>query len=479
MDVYNARFTFDISCHPPIDPQTHEVSRNRGEMTFQILRLKIIDSDARPTAPGFTIFFKQTGMPSILRLDPSYIEVPGVSKQLSVPHVEEDRATPERIIPAEAAASLSNGQKSMNSYVNSIKASFKDRLNMLKIKAHEVLASLPCHEKASQAAALEKLPSKVAMNVKTPKVPEVPNVPEIIEVADIPEIPKASSPPSVPTASLDHIVGPPPELQADAIDPDETISTPSPHWDPTITHTSDQAISTSSPVSISQTPDSTIFSVALKSFALALILISLLAWLFLRCRDPRRRADRAARREERQTKRLYRRAARLQALKTWGWNLRMKFRLASTSLLQWNEKQIVVSAQEDALEEVMKNDIRALRNAHRVVSSMTAVAAEEGRAGFIYTPGESSRRTRSLRSVSTLPGYESEGSQPPPYEVGTGGGEDTPDSSVVSTSPRISRDGTNSDFDEKFERLDLYEDRMGLLGQRSSGAFPNTTVFVA
>lgn len=121
--------------------------------------------------------------------------------------------------------------------------------------------------------------------------------------------------------------------------------------------------------------------------------------------------------------------------------------------------------QENVLEDIMTDNIRALRNAHRVVSTITA--AEEGRNRFVYDSDGSGRR----RSVSTLPGYESEGSQPPNYDDVGGslegitvadGFQYTPaetefrsDSSVISTSPRISRDGTSSDFDEKFEPITL------------------------
>lgn len=116
----------------------------------------------------------------------------------------------------------------------------------------------------------------------------------------------------------------------------------------------------------------------------------------------------------------------------------------------------------------MKDDMRALRNAHRVVGGITA--AEEGRSRHGYESEGSDRR-----SVSTLPGYESDGSEPPSYDdSGTSPGGVTvvneflylpaetgftPDSSVVSTSPRISRDGTNSDFDEKFEAISLDSSR--------------------
>ena len=203
---------------------------------------------------------------------------------------------------------------------------------------------------------------------------------------------------------------------------------------------------------------------SLKVFGLVLILLSLLVWSILRWKDPRWRVDRAARREERRNKRLYKRAARKHMIKTWLWNFRMKFKLASDDVLSWDEKRARVSGQEEVLENVMKNDIRALRNAHRIVSNITA--AEEGRNEFEYGAESSERR----RSVATLPGYESEGSQPPSYEAsrsfeGTtlvegstftpADVDSNPDSSVVSTSPRISRDGTNSEFDEKIEALSL------------------------
>lgn len=169
---------------------------------------------------------------------------------------------------------------------------------------------------------------------------------------------------------------------------------------------------------------------------------------------------------------MYRRAAQKQAFENWLRSARLKFKavrfrygLAPQAAISWDEKERRVSAQEAVLEDVMADDIRALRNAHRVVSSITA--AEEGRHGFVYGAEGSQRR----RSVSTLPGYESEGSLPPAYDDGGDSidgtavvngirynpvdAEFTSDSSVVSTSPRLSRDGTNSEFDEKFEQISL------------------------
>ena len=101
----------------------------------------------------------------------------------------------------------------------------------------------------------------------------------------------------------------------------------------------------------------------------------------------------------------------------------------------------------------MHGDFRALRNAHGVVSDL--VRAEEGRIMNVHELNGSERRG----SSETLPRYESEILQPPTYEEtsiddGVVDGfqytpaesEDTPDSSVIDTSPRTSRDGRDSDF---------------------------------
>lgn len=112
----------------------------------------------------------------------------------------------------------------------------------------------------------------------------------------------------------------------------------------------------------------------------------------------------------------------------------------------------------------MKEGIRKLRRTHRQGNSVTA--AEEGRNGFLYDSDDSRHRSR-----ETLPGYESEGTQPPGYDdEGVGcdvltvadgfryapaESDVTPDSSVISTSPRTSRDERDSDFGKDFEPLTL------------------------
>ncbi|KAL8728202.1 MAG: hypothetical protein Q9166_005550 [cf. Caloplaca sp. 2 TL-2023] len=213
-----------------------------------------------------------------------------------------------------------------------------------------------------------------------------------------------------------------------------------------------------STIAVSESSDCT----GLKVFGLVLILSSLVIWIVLRLRDPRLQADRAARREERRNKRLYRQAARQHKWKRWfcSWRHR-NHRCAPVST--WDEKRARILEQEQVLEEVMKEDLRKLRNQHRIDNSISA--AEQGRSIYVYDGDDSRRRSR-----ETLPGYESEGTQPPSYDIDGEGEvgrvangfryipadlENTPDSSVISTSPRTSRDDRDSDFGKDFEPLTL------------------------
>lgn len=194
----------------------------------------------------------------------------------------------------------------------------------------------------------------------------------------------------------------------------------------------------------------------IKMTGIMIVIAAILTCLIRRIRDPRRRADRAARREERRNRFLYRRAAQVQKWRNWIYALRHKFRPVAPMVDSWDEKRARVVEQENILDVVMNDDIRALRYAHVLVSGISA--AEEGRNDYVYEAEASERR----RSVVTLPGYESDVVQPPGYDenrisVVDGfryvGAEsvDTPDSSVISTSPRISRDGRDSDFGKEPE----------------------------
>ena len=193
-----------------------------------------------------------------------------------------------------------------------------------------------------------------------------------------------------------------------------------------------------------------------RTVGLTVVLIALFIWVFKWLRDPRRRADRAARREERCRRHLYRRAARIQKLRNFFSAFRHRYYHTTHVVRNWDEKQALVLQQEEVLETVMKDEIRALRHAYQQENNV--VAAEEGRNHYMH---EIDNRSERRRSMTTLPGYESEGTQPPGYESDAVSvsdrfllytpvdSEDTPDSSVISTSPRISRDGRDSDFEKE------------------------------
>ncbi|KAI4118941.1 MAG: hypothetical protein LQ345_001078 [Seirophora villosa] len=200
----------------------------------------------------------------------------------------------------------------------------------------------------------------------------------------------------------------------------------------------------------------------LKVFGLILVISSLIIWVVLRLRDPRLRADRAARREERRNKRLYRMAARQHQWKRWFCSWRHRDHRC-TPVSTWDEKQARVLEQEEVLEVVMRQDIRKLRRARRARNNISA--AEQGQSIYICDSDDSRRRSR-----ETLPGYDSESTQPPSYEADAigrvtrvadgfryspGDREDTPDSSVISTSPRTSRDDRSSVCEKDIEPLNL------------------------
>lgn len=193
-----------------------------------------------------------------------------------------------------------------------------------------------------------------------------------------------------------------------------------------------------------------------RTLGLTVVLIALVVWAFKWLRDPRRRADRAARREERCRRHLYRRAARIQKVRNFFSAFHRRYYPTTHVVRNWDEKQALVLQQEEVLETVMKDEIRALCHAYREENNV--IAAEEGRTHYIY---DIDNRSERRRSMTTLPGYESEGTQPPGYESDAVSvsdrfllytpvdSEDTPDSSVISTSPRISRDGRDSDFEKE------------------------------
>ncbi|OAG36262.1 hypothetical protein AYO21_09576 [Fonsecaea monophora] len=190
---------------------------------------------------------------------------------------------------------------------------------------------------------------------------------------------------------------------------------------------------------------------------LLLVLLVILAGLVIRAivlfRDPRRRAERAARWEERRTKRLYRKAACKHRWRTW-WK---SFLNQDTS--DYEEKREMLLDQEVVIEEEdggLQKEIRTLRNASDFVRDL--FYAEEGRARSGYRghrdrdgfePAELDAGIGSSGLSDIAPSYVT---PPPRYEEELEGEmvvvedfrytpsntDDTPASSVIDCSPRLS-----------------------------------------
>jgi hypothetical protein len=160
-------------------------------------------------------------------------------------------------------------------------------------------------------------------------------------------------------------------------------------------------------------------------------------------KDPRRRADRASRREERRNRCQYRRAAHRHRLTSW-WAAHSPRRVATTD---YDEKRALILAQEGILENAMQHEIRNLE---------TAAELEEGRARFYNDPStphelHDQANSSGLRRQNSYPA--SDYSAPPPryeteldeemipvngFEYTPSNTDETPESSVVDFSPRMS-----------------------------------------
>ena len=421
-----------------------------GDITH-LLTLKLRDSHGRPTVPAFTVSYKQFGQPSILRFEPRYvvptssnadfpewrtpafpfaIDPPAISEPLETPQ-DPESTEPQELSEPPTAPLAGASQKSLAAGVKKFEGRIKETAKQL-IQGFKKLGNTFCPKKHWHG-----VPGKI----------------------------KYQSPADILYGGAEHD-----ELESSE-EPSSVLETPTtirPHVAAETRALHSEASSTEDATTPSEDSQSGIPSaVVLKTFFLSLILFYFFTWLVLRYRDPRRRAERAAEKEERHTKRLYRQAARRQKVVNIIWQFRMKWGLASTEVLRWDEKSRRVSEQDAVLENIFNDDIQGIRDATRAVSSMngpSAGSAEEGRSGWVYEEdGLGHRRLRSTRSVSTLPEYQSDGSRPPSYrETGRRDslGDFPSDSSVVSTSPRISRDGTNSDFEEKIEEIDLRDTRV-------------------
>ena len=166
-------------------------------------------------------------------------------------------------------------------------------------------------------------------------------------------------------------------------------------------------------------------------------------------RNPRRRADILANREERRRRNQYRCAAHQHKVRSWYRSFKDRLRRPCSVLIAqtWEEKQVLAVQPEGTSAGSMRDELRALRMAHEVVDGI--VQAEEGRntrKSFKSLVRKIEKRARSFSASSTS------STRPPPYEENydegeivvdgfhyTHAGRDcTPESSVISTSPRTS-----------------------------------------
>ncbi|KAL9000399.1 MAG: hypothetical protein Q9169_000916 [Polycauliona sp. 2 TL-2023] len=401
-------FLPNISCLEETPPSSSSGSGSDGTDPIQIAQFGIYDQHQhRSEVAGFTVSFRSSGKPQILRLVPAWtaysdIEAnPDIWRTSSIP-------TKPRSLDSEDADDVSRGRNVQGTKQKSLKAhigEFQSLMGTTYRKARQTFQSwCPIQKKQQSTLGPSHADAPSAVQNKVATTPTT----------------GGTNPHSLPTRSA-------------VPEPIPTLS-------------------------ISETSDST----GIKIFGLVLILSSLFIWVFLRLRDPRVQADRAARREERRNKRLYRQAARQHKWKRWFCSWRHRNHTC-TPVGTWDEKRARVVEQEQVLEEVMKADILKLRNQHR--NEINVSAAEQGRSIYVYDSDDARQRSR-----ETLPGYESDGTQPPSYEtdadveimrVANGfryipaDREDTPDSSVISTSPRTSRDDRDSDFGKDFEPLAL------------------------
>lgn len=420
---------------------------------------------------GFTISYNQVGSPRVLQFRPrpnsrqliesehdfwrspsifqTITEVEKVDEASVVGKLEHVEQTYEHITNKKQnvligqvknlSKMIGHNLARLKSAASKMVQSCRHHVKALKTKVHQVMVKLCPSQSKPQPAQKQETVSNFHTN--TADTVSAPNIP--IEAAQDNRLP--GIPPPAKTRSLHN-----PTSTSTFTN---TLSSPP----------SASVYSTSSGIHSPPTPFH-----FLKLVFIALTLFSLLSWIFIRLKDPRRRADRAARREEARNRKLYRRAAWRHWWQTRVCALRHRHCPRSRGLGTsdtWDEKRTKVIQQEQVLEAVCQADIAHLRvsTRPRPTTTNSMAAAEEGRNIFVYDSDSevgSARRLRSIsgRSVSTLPGYESEGTQPPGYAT-----EDiSPDSSVVSTSPRISRDGTMGSCSEEgwaigkdIEALDL------------------------
>ena len=402
---------------------------------------------------GFTVSYKQIGAPTVLQFSPRSTEWDDIesdteywrspSSAFLVPHHTNDDDAEEKGRQGYIIEPATNKHDTFSGSFGKVTQFVIQQLSNFRKTAAKVVQSCHTHLK-NLGSSIHKVMAKMC-----PEYKYEPQKEKILNSAAAERLSSINLPLQVHPSPLTEAAPPAStrSLHTPTASPSETSAFRSPT-------PSDSAFS-------SPATGPTHF---LKLVTIAFLLFSLLTYIIIYIRDPRRRADRAARREERRNIKLYRRAAwrhwwqtRICALRHRGCP-----RSRGTGTCEtWDEKRTRVLEQENILEAVAQHDIRTLRHAtrpNRNRHTNSIAAAEEGRNDFLYQSDSDSseRRRRRRQSMSTLPGYESEGTLPPGYTTVI---EDTPDSSVVSTSPRISRDGlgtlTDSEDGKSIEDFSL------------------------
>ena len=173
-------------------------------------------------------------------------------------------------------------------------------------------------------------------------------------------------------------------------------------------------------------------------------------------RNPRRRAEFAAAREERRNRRLYRFAAKKWQFMRWWQHLQAMVTRRSLEEIAatWEEKQYIAIKQDLSAPGVdMQAELYAFRTAHSFVDSI--IKAEEGQSrGIIQDFFNQARERQRSRRDSAASKAASDITGPPPYDEADSDAEgpslsdDTTESSVILTSSRTSLYARDSDSEK-------------------------------
>ena len=187
---------------------------------------------------------------------------------------------------------------------------------------------------------------------------------------------------------------------------------------------------------------------ALKITTFSFIIVCIAALVFSHLvSSPRRRADRAARREECRNRRLYQHAAHKYMWRRRWEALLRKFgsRDPMTSTQPTWDDKLLPPLPTISSEENIREELQAMRNTYKVVDRI--VQAEEGRTNITSGPLQKFVLRRWERRASRISRSSSDVTGPPPYEEFTDGyrytppeSDTTPDSSVIDTSSRNDSD---------------------------------------